>query len=98
MGVVVPSWRVYPLPASLRMLGETLGIFLVEGVALYDAIQCARNVVGLLRRAHRLRVVFVFADLLRLVFVSLCSSFFVLFVGLVVLQPQLACCIVWLLS
>jgi hypothetical protein len=46
---------VYPLPIS----------FLVEGIASYGAIQYARNVVGIHKRAQRLSVVFVFINLPR---------------------------------
>jgi hypothetical protein len=66
--------------------------FLGEGVAWYAAPQLARSVVVLLRRTQRFRVLIVFVDLPVSTLVFL--SFLCLFLGLVVLWPQLVRCII----
>ena len=91
-----------PLSTPLCVPGETLGLVraaasssshpFLKVLLWYAALRSAKSVVGILRRAQRLRVVLVFVDLPVLAFVSLHFLCFFL-LGLIVLQLQQVGCI-----
>jgi hypothetical protein len=80
-----------PFSMPLRVSGETLGLVraaastsshpFLKVLAWYAELQCARSVVGILRRAQRLRIIIVFVDptlwaLLSFLFFHFCFSVF----------------------
>jgi hypothetical protein len=50
---------------------------LLEGASWYAALRSAKSLVGILRRAQRLRIIIVFLNLMLLTFLSFLLGFFV---------------------